>query len=147
MKNKAKALGGGVFETRETIDTFGQKATLADGTEAQELSTQATTPLVDDASGQKLILRAFEFQLPLDIKGRIDKQKVFDAHKKFIEQFCWKDGLVPVTDIPPRVILSKNEKKVRIFILTQAKLGSTILEKPLTLQEITKPHATTGHTQ
>lgn len=145
-ETKAKALGEGVFETKETKDTFGKKVDIAGGS-VQELSTQSTTPLVDNATGQKLILRVFEFQLPPDIKGKIDKQKVFNAHKKFIEQFCWKDGLVPVTDIPPRVLLSKNEKKVRIFILTQAKLGSTILEKPLTLQDITKPHATTGHKQ
>lgn len=138
-KEKAKKIGDGIFETKETIDTFGPSAEMEGGGTVQELSTQATTPLIDDATGQKLVLRCFEFALPPGKKWH-NKQEILTAHERFIMEFCWKDGLVVNTEVPPRVVLSKKENKARIFALCEAKLGATIMEVPLTLQQITKPN-------
>lgn len=98
-------------------------------------------PLVDSGTGNKIILRCFEYRAnPEAFKlHRPSKQELFSAHARSIEMFLWKDGLLPLPHIKPKIIISKNRQKYRIFVGAQAKNNEVIADRPKTLQEITNP--------
>ena len=100
--------------------------------EGQSVETE-TTPLMNDDSGKPIIMRVFEFKLPpLKPEELPTAQQVIDAHKTKLTGFLWRDELVPIQDF--KCIFSKDKSHFRIFATCQAKQGSNILERPLTLQ-------------
>jgi hypothetical protein len=91
-------------------------------------------PLIDSATGQVSILRIFEFAINPAVQHVPTKQELFEYHYPQITAALWKDGLVENREVAPRLTIS--EKKYRIYVTCTAKQGLTVLEKPLTLQEL-----------
>ncbi|MEK6882318.1 MAG: hypothetical protein AABY22_22050 [Nanoarchaeota archaeon] len=108
----------------------------------QDLAVKADTPLIDSATGKKIIIRKFEFEWDKKIKlqdkmnAQYDKQAFFNSHAKYIKDFLWKDGLSVLENQDPKMIF--NEKGYVIAIACEAKLGVSIFEKGMTLQDILK---------
>lgn len=105
-------------------------------------------PIVDKGNGKPIILRVFEFTAnPLVLKKeKPTKQQLFDSHAVEIKHFLWKDGLESLDIIPPRIVVSKKKEKYRIFVTCQARPGVSVLETPITLQQLTIQNATKqGH--
>lgn len=106
----------------------------------QDLAVKADTPLIDSATGKKLIVRLFDFNWKKEMKpeaieqAKNDKQGFFNSHAKYIKDFLWKDGLSVREDHDPKMIF--NKKGYRIAILCEARFGISIFEKPTTLQNI-----------
>ncbi len=112
-----------------------------------QLETE-TTPLIDEGSGQTVIIRIFEFKINPELKEfPKDLQALFNAHAKQIEVSLWGEGLVPVTEIGPRVVIGKKKGKgtYRIFVTCQRKsaLGYSLKVEGKTkkLQDILRPSA------
>src|SRR3990167_4543982 len=109
----------------------------------QDLATKAETPLIDSATGKKLIVRVFDFNWNKGMKKqdieriKNDKQGFFNSHAKYVKDFLWKDGLSVREDHDPKMIF--NKKGYRIAVLCEARFGVNIFEKPTTLQDIMKP--------
>lgn len=109
----------------------------------QDLAVKDETPLIDSATGKKVIIRVFDFEWKKGIKtqdkinARYDKQAFFNSHAKYIRDFLWKDGLSILEHEDPKMIF--NKKGYRIAIACEARLGVSIFEKGMTLQDITKP--------
>ena len=98
--------------------------------------------LVDNASGQKIIMRVFNFQLPpLKPEDMPTNEQLLEAHKSRLITFLWRDELVPVMDM--KVVIADDKKSFQIFATCQAKAGSVILEVPETLQHATNRGNTT----
>lgn len=91
-------------------------------------------PLIDSGTGTTHILRIFEYAINPEVKYTPTKQELFEYHYPQIANTLWKDGLVANQEVSPRITLS--DKTYRIYVTCNAKQGTTILEKPLTLQEI-----------
>lgn len=111
----------------------------------QELATKAGIPLVDSATGKKIIIRLFDYEWPKGIKKeeiqkyKNDKQVFFNGHAKYIRDFLWKDGLSIREDHDPKMIF--NKKGYRIAVLCEARFGVSIFDRPTDLQTIMKPFA------
>ncbi len=91
-------------------------------------------PLIDSGKGEISILRIFEFAINPAVQYVPTKQELFEYHYPQIVAALWKDGLVENRDVPPRITLG--DKKYRIYVTCSAKQGLTVLEKPITLQEL-----------
>ena len=106
----------------------------------QDLAVKADTPLVDSATGKKLIVRLFDFEWNKSMKKKeielIDKQQLFNTHASYVKSFLWKDGLSVREDHDPKLIFTKTG--YRIAILCEARLGLNIFEEGQTLQDIFK---------
>ncbi len=127
------------FDSGETLDSFGRKVNLNPGVEAQEMETQASTPLIDDASGQAYIIRCFQFKIHPNVTQKPTKQELLNGHAHLIRTYLWKDSLLPVEEVDPKVVFDKDGKGYRIFVTCIPRLGEALLEKVQTLQEITRP--------
>ena len=108
----------------------------------QDLAVKADKPLIDSATGRKLIVRMFDFQWNKGIKrqdiemAKINKQQVFNSHVAYIKSFLWKDGLSVREDHDPKLIFTK--QGYRIAVLCEARFGLNIFEKGNTLQDLLK---------
>ena len=108
----------------------------------QDLAVKADTPLIDSATGKKLIVRLFDFQWNKGIKrqdierAKMNKQELFNNYANYIKSFLWKDGLIYREDHDPKLIFTKTG--YRIAVLCEARLGLNIFEKGQTLQDILK---------
>ena len=105
----------------------------------QDLAVKADIPLIDSATGKKLIVRLFDFKWKkgADIQGaKNNKQLLFNAHANYIKSFLWKDGLIHREDHDPKMIF--NKLGYRIAVLCEARVGVGISETPKTLQDIFK---------
>lgn len=104
----------------------------------KDLAVKADTPLVDSATGAKLIVRLFDFEWSKDTKeeDKSNRQEIFNAHAQYIKSFLWKDGLTIREDHDPKLIFTK--KGYRIAILCEARLGVNIFEEGMSLQDIFK---------
>lgn len=106
----------------------------------RDLAVKADTPLIDSATGKKLIVRLFDFNWKKgmkkeEIKQAINnKQAFFNSHAKYIRDFLWKDGLSVREDHDPKMIFNKTG--YRIAVLCEARFGVSIFDKPTTLQKI-----------
>ena len=109
------------------------------GYKVQEIETPKSDPLVNDAKGAELIIRRFEFALPPAISDNISDEELLEHHKGKIVSMLYKDGWTVAGKFQT---LRQGNK---FFILVPAKAGykggvkQTVLERPLTLQEITRP--------
>ena len=105
----------------------------------QDLAVKADTPLIDSATGKKLIVRLFDFKWSKGAniaQAKNNKQDFFNSHAKYIKDFLWKDGLSYREDHDPKMIFNKTG--YRIAVLCEARLGLNIFEKGKTLQDIFK---------
>lgn len=111
----------------------------------QDLATKADTPLIDSATGKKLIIRMFDFEWDKKMKpqerekAKADKQTFFNSHARYIKDFLWKDGLSVREDHDPKMIF--NNKGYRIAVLCEARFGVSIFDKATNLQTIMKPYS------
>ena len=111
----------------------------------QDLATKADIPLIDSATGKKVIIRTFDFEWKKGMKtqdrmnAQYNKQAFFNSHAKYIKDFLWKDGLSILENQDPKMIF--NKKGYRIAIACEARFGVSIFDKPTTLQDIMKPMA------
>lgn len=111
-----------------------------DGTwELSDLSAQSTTNLESDTGhGAAAIVRMFEFAANPEA-FRIhtpSKQELFNAHLKGIEVMLWRDGLRVMTDIEPKLTISKKKDRYRIWVGAEPARGHILRERPQTLGEI-----------
>lgn len=108
----------------------------------KDLAVKSDTPLVDDASGKKIIVRLFDFNWIKGIKKseieqlKQNKQEIFNAHATYIKSFLWKDGLNALENQDPKLIF--NKKGYRIAVVCEPRVGLSIFDKPKTLQTIFK---------
>lgn len=98
-------------------------------------------PLIDPGTGKTVSIRVFTFKMnPARLKqAPPDKQTLFNAHAKQISTILWGDGLIPMEEISPRVIINKNYGEYQIFVPCEAKSGVLFVDKPKNLsQELAK---------
>ena len=111
----------------------------------QDLATKADTPLIDSATGKKVIIRTFDFEWKKGMKiqdkmnAQYNKQEFFNSHAKYVRDFLWKDGLSILENQDPKMIF--NKKGYRIAIACEARFGVSIFDKATTLQGIMRPMA------
>lgn len=101
--------------------------------------TTSQTHLEDDEGvGDAAIIRMFEFSAnPEAFKQRTPtKQELFNYHHKQIEITLWGDGMKIMEEVNPRVTISKNKRKYRIFVGAKPQRGHILTERPKTLAQI-----------
>lgn len=102
--------------------------------EGEEIGTDQI-PLVNDGSGNKVIVRVFDFQLPpIKEEEFPTKEQLLDAHKNRLIAFLWRDELMAVQAF--KCVINDDKKGFKIFATCQAKAGSVILESPQLLQQV-----------
>jgi len=123
----------------DSFETVGQKEKWI----GQEVEVQSD-PLVDSGTGKPVILRFFEFKAdPLAFKrDNPSNQQLFNSHAEQIKHFLWRDGLMPLEIMEPRIIRSKKKDGYRIMITCEPRPGVVLAEETQTLQQITKQNAT-----
>ena len=105
--------------------TAGEGVQIDDNTKyeyASELSTDGV-PLIDPGGGPVNVIRVFNFKMNPDRKHFPGKQALFNTHAKQIETILWGDGLRPLENVPPRVILNNKQGSYQIFVPCGAAKG------------------------
>ena len=108
----------------------------------KDLAVKADTPLIDSATGKKVIIRKFDFEWNKNTKpedkmnAQYNKQEFFNSHAKYIRDFLWKDGLSILENEDPK--MNFNKKGYIIAVACEARWGVSIFEKGMTLQDIFK---------
>jgi hypothetical protein len=95
---------------------------------ASELSTDKM-PLIDPGGGPVNVIRVFNFKMNPEKKDFTNKQAIFSAHAKQIETLLWGDGLRPLENINPRVILNNKQGIYQIFVPCGAAKGVIFSER------------------
>ena len=109
--------------------------------EGQQAQTEKV-PLIDPGTGKPYILRVFEFAInPEFIHNNpglttLTQQDVFNMHWRQIRDMLWADGLIASQRVEPRLIFAKNNKKYRIFLLCEPKIGVMVADRPATLTQV-----------
>lgn len=109
----------------------------------QELGVNSNIPLVDAGSGKPYVIRKFEFHFDPTVLQKIrekkvkfpSKQELFNTHWRQIQSTLWGDGLVARQDVEPNLMISKF--KYIIVLACEPRFGTSVIERPNTLQEIT----------
>ena len=93
----------------------------------------------DEGSGRPVILRKFEFGMNPEAWGQHQptKQELFNHHLKGIEIALWKDGMKPMPDVNPRIVIDPQTMKYQIFVAAEVARGHMLNERPLTLKQLT----------
>jgi len=125
----------------------GQKFQIEDKDKwyGQELGVNSEVPLVNEAKGKPYIIRQFQFTFNPETLRKIKEKKIpaptqqelFNSNWRQIEIELWKDGLVASREVDPRMIIGK--KRYKIILLCEPRFKTLVVQKPQTLQEITKP--------
>lgn len=105
---------------------------------ASELSTDGV-PLIDPGTGKTIAIRVFTFKInPEKVKeiNKVNKQLIFNNHVKQITTILWGDGLRPLEEVAPRVIINKRKGIYQIFVACEARLNTVWGEKPNNLSEL-----------
>lgn len=95
---------------------------------ASELSTDEV-PLIDPGGGSVSVIRVFTFKMNPDRKHFPGKQRLFNNHAKQIETILWGDGLRPLEEVAPRVIIDDKKGVYRIFVPCGAAKGVIFSER------------------
>ena len=128
--------GEGVSVDKDTKYEFGA-----------DLSTEGT-PLIDPGTGKTISIRVFDFKMNPDLKELPDRQTLFNSHSRQIATILWGDGLRPLEEISPRVIIDKKGGSYKIFIPCEARLNTLFADRPKNLSEVlTKQHGATRNSQ
>lgn len=104
----------------------------------ESIETQSDTHLEDDiGGGGAAIIRIFEFGMNPEAFKQYQptKQELFSSHYKGIELALWKDGLKPIPEVNPKIIVDEKANKYRIFVGAQPMKGHMLYEQPKTLSE------------
>ena len=105
--------------------TAGEGVQIDDNTKyeyASELSTDGV-PLIDPGGGPVNVIRVFNFKMNPDRKHFPGKQALFNTHAKQIETILWGDGLRPLENVGPRVIINSKGGFYQIFVPCEAAKG------------------------
>lgn len=97
------------------------------------------TKLEEDAGiGRKIVIRSFDFKAnPEAFRARIpEKQELFNAHARQIEEFLFQDGLVRVEEVSPKLLISKDKTGYRIIVGATNRMGEYFNERAQTLTDI-----------
>lgn len=110
---------------------------------ANTVETTSDVHLEDDkGEGDVVVIREFEFGVnPQAFKEyQPTRQELFNHHAKQIEMMLWGDGLQPVREYTPKITISKNKKKYRIFVLATPAKGNILPSAytPKTLSQLAK---------
>ena len=88
------------------------------------------TPLIDPGGGPANVIRTFNFKIdPRKIRNFPDRQTLFNSHAKQIQTILWADGLRPLENINPRVIINIKKMIYHIFVSCEASKGVIFSEK------------------
>lgn len=93
-------------------------------------------PLIDPGTGKTVSIRTFQFKMNPDPKVKRnfpDKQTLFNAHAKQITTILWGDGLRPLEEFAPRVIIDIKKGFYKIFVPCEARLNTLFVESPKNL--------------
>lgn len=93
-----------------------------------QLETEGV-PLIDPGGGPVNVIRVFTFKMNPANKDYSNKQAIFSAHAKQIETILWGDGLRPLDNVLPRVILNSKKGSYQIFVPCGAAKGVIFSEK------------------
>ena len=111
-------------------------------------------PLRDPGTGQTVSIRTFDFKVNPQLKKIPDKQTLFNAHARQILTILWGDGLIPLEEVAPRVIIDVKRRRYQFFIPCKARREVLFMEKPKNLSEellkstsATRSNETKRHTQ
>lgn len=112
------------------------------GWDVQQAEVHSDVQLSEDTGfGGAVIVRAFEFHANPEA-FRIHTptaQELFNSHLMQIEQSLMVDGMKVMTDVAPRVKVSKDKTKYKITVGAEPMKGQTLLERPKTLTQIVNP--------
>ncbi len=104
-----------------------------------EYASNLETPsirLEDPGIGKTVLIRAFDFKINPNIKEiPLTKQEIFNHHARQIQTILWADGLKPLEDIAPRVILNEKDGFYHIFVSCEAKLSTVFADTPRPLNQ------------
>ncbi len=95
--------------------------------------------LENDPTGKPIILKRFHFKFPPDIEKFPTRKELREHHLSHIDRFLFIHDLLLIEDL--RVNIDKVEKTYDIFATCQPKKGTTLKEKPKTLQDVITGHA------
>lgn len=116
---------------------------LAPTTDLQWKVTQgevhSDTKLEDDiGTGRQIVIRSFDYKAnPEAFRfSTPTKQELFDAHKRGIEEFLYRDGLVRVEEVAPKLIISKDKTGYRIIVGATNRMTEYFADKAQTLTDI-----------
>ena len=83
-----------------------------------QLETEGV-PLIDPGGGPVNVIRVFHFKMNPMNPGRKEKfdnkQAIFNTHSKQIQTILWGDGLRPLENVSPRVIIDGKRRSYQIF--------------------------------
>lgn len=132
--------------TKQDAPVVGGEFVTEDGEwQGQSVEVKSETKLEDDRGvGTEVIWRFFEFAANPEAFKEYEKshghmpyaQEIFQSHVKGIEAMLWQDGLRPIEEYPPRLILSKKKDRYLIHVAAEPSRGNVVVEKPKTLSEI-----------
>jgi len=97
-----------------------------------DLETEGV-PVIDPGRGKTVSIREFEYKINPQMKRMPDNQTLFNAHAQEIKRFLWGDGLVPMEEVPPRVVVDKKNQRYKIYVGCEARLGVSWMETPKNL--------------
>ena len=113
-----------------------------------DLHTESA-PLVDPGIGKTVSIRVFDFKMNPDPKVvksfPTNGQVIFNAHAKQIATILWGDGLIPLEQVSPRVIINKKKRTYQIFVPCSARSGVVFAETPMNLSTQLNKNGTKGH--
>ena len=119
----------------------GKGVTLDDGTKydyGADLHAEGT-PLIDPGEGEANVIREFIFKMNPEFKKNFqgNKQDLFNAHARQIATVLWGDGLRPLEEIAPRVIINIKKGFYKIFVPCRAAKGMIFsqMNQPKNLSE------------
>lgn len=105
--------------------------------EIESIEAQSKTTLdADKGIGEAAVIRCFEFKAnPEVFEQKVpSKQELFNYHHKGIEIALWRDGLVAMPEVNPRIVITNN--KYQIFVGARPMRGQILQDKTQTLTEI-----------
>jgi len=123
------------FDNRDFNEHLGESFKVKDKEvwEGQEMAAESD-PIFDPGMGQTLTIRKFDFRGNPEIEQAPSKQELFNAHWPQIKTMLWKDGLVEMEEIPPKLMFTRTG--YTIVVVAKARLGVMWNDRPLTLNDI-----------
>jgi hypothetical protein len=121
------------------IDELGKVELHGHEHDAASIEAQSKAHLEDDrGEGNAAIIRCFTFGINPEAfqRGKPTKQDLFNAHIKGIEIMLWRDGMTPMTEVEPRILLDSKNMTYKIFVGAKPMRGHLLQEKPKTLTEV-----------
>lgn len=129
IKDTAKAVEKNGLDNGKDVDWEATKGEVTSDVHLED----------DTGQGAAVIVRSFDFKAnPEAFRHHTpSKQELFSAHEKQIEVLLWQDGMQPMPDVTPKVMLSKNRKNYRIVVGAEPAKGHLLTQNPQTLSQIT----------